>query len=200
MKAKHSWSSPEVLCALFAAIAAIGSCAVAVLQYNQSAKDTSLDRRPWLIVRNAKLQSLEIGKPLGFLFEVRNEGHTPAESLQTSALGLKVPGEAKMTESAWLNEESKLVDESQSALNYQSGPAVAPGESNPVRLPGGELVTQEEANKIGQGSERIVIFGQINYTDLEGKPGFTRFCSFVRGNAAESTLITLSCPFWNDMK
>jgi hypothetical protein len=197
---QHAWREPATLCALFSALAAFGSCAVAGFQYTQNARETAVDRRPWVTVNKPRLESLAPGKISTLSFDVQNVGRTPAEGVQTASIRAAANGSAAMSEDQWMELGHRLLLEGVASLKFEPGPSIAPSATQSVRTHEHDPTTQEEFDRIGRGEERLFFFGEIRYADAEGHTDSTKFCAFARGSSTESTLTTLNCPFWNDLQ
>ena len=194
----------NVLSVSLAAVAAIGSLSVALLQYNYSKESTALDQRPWVGASEARTASVAVGSPFIFILQLKNFGKTPANDLSIRAKGFPLYRGVGQDDESYEREAIQTLKDKTNELSPPQylGTMAPTGEdaipfSEPHPLSGDELAAMKQQNL------RLYYFGTITYSDLVHKSHETQFC-FKVGHAIgdkvdPSGLMVHLCKTWSNM-
>ena len=188
----------NVICVVFAAVAAGMSAYVALLQYKSGLED----RRAWIGTEHQQTINLEPNKPITVNILFRNSGRTPATNVQGWILGAQSYRKYGQGDESYAIDSEQLRDYAIKGGPHtikSLGPA-APGAPLIIRSNDMNVLTPAGLDKMRNDDLRIYTFGEITYESGAGTKGVTDFCQYTSFTPMTSVLESTTCLTGNDMK
>jgi len=162
---------------------AIGYAVVTYCMWQDQASNFKKAQRPWV---NANFQSpalfFYVGQPVVYIFTLRNYGQSPA--LDTSITTIT----AERSSVDWPEIQSQMnhtVPDNTASMSFFGGqeiPVAGPG----INSSGVHPLTQEEIDRIQDGTYHVIVFGKLEYSDsFTPDRHTTTFCVFYTPYNAE---------------
>jgi len=163
---------------------AIAYATVTCLQWRDLQRNFATEQRAWLTIQNGDLNIKgKVGEPLATDLMVTNTGRTPAERI-TGNIILTVLSPNETIDTSY--GEGHIQSRATSGTVLPNNPqkfrvtGVVKPENGPT---GGLLINEEMGQNLNAGLLRIVLYGRLDYYDVNGKPHWITFCNHMSGNA-----------------